>query len=85
MSDLTFAALARRAARDALALAGPDEGGGGFMRTTDESSLYDSQRLTLAREALAILRSRRGAIDAVELAELVSPRIRELVLGGGSR
>jgi hypothetical protein len=76
---VTIAALARRAARDALALAGPDQAGGGFMVTTEDSTLFTGERLALAREALAILRSKRRRVDAVELAELVTPRIRAIV------
>jgi hypothetical protein len=82
---VTVQDLARRAAFDALALAGPDESGGGFMRTTDESSLLDPQRLALAREALRLAGPTPATMSPELLAERVVPRIRELVQAGAIR
>jgi hypothetical protein len=82
---VTVQALARRAAFDALAMSGPPEAGGGFMRTTDPAAYFDDQRLALAREALALAGKDRHTISADELAERLVPRIRELVQAGALR
>lgn len=82
---MTVQDLARRAAFDALALAGPAKAGGGFMRTTDSSVLLDPQRLTLARLALAEAGPNPSRLPADVLAERIVPRIRELVQAGSIR
>jgi hypothetical protein len=82
---VTVQDLARRAAFDALAMVGPPEAGGGFMRTTDPSTLFDDQRLALAREGLALVGKDRHTISPDVLAERLVPRIRELVQSGSIR
>lgn len=76
-------ALTTQAVLDALALAGPDESGVGFIRTSPAATYLDATRLQLAREALAVIGHRRATVDDVSvLADLVKPRIRELVQSG---
>jgi hypothetical protein len=84
MSNLE--SLTTQAVLDALALAGPDESGVGFIRTTAPLAYLDGDRLRLAREALALIGNRRATLDDVSvLADLVKPRIRELVQNGTIR
>lgn len=78
--------LASRAVLDALALAGPDESGAGFIRTSSPAAYLDAERLRLAREALAVIGDRQTTVDDVAvLAELFKPRLRELVQTGTVR
>jgi hypothetical protein len=78
--------LTTQAILDALALSGPDETGVGFIRTSPPVAYLDADRLRLAREALALIGNRRATLDDVSvLADLVKPRIRELVQNGTIR
>ena len=82
----TLESLTTQAVLDALALAGPDDSGVGFIRTSPAVAYLDADRLRLAREALALIGNRRATLDDVEvLADLVKPRIRELVQNGTIR
>jgi hypothetical protein len=82
----TLESLTTQAILDALALAGPDDTGVGFIRTSPSVAYLDGDRLRLAREALALIGNRRATLDDVSvLADLVKPRIRELVQNGTIR
>lgn len=74
--------LARQAVLDALALAGPGDDGTGFIRTAPPAAYLSGQRLTLAREALSVLRLGAPTADPDILSERFKPRLRELVLSG---
>lgn len=67
--------LAYQATLDALALRGPDAGGGGYMTTTQPAEYLSGDRLRLAREALALLPAGATAADAAAIAEQIEPRI----------
>jgi hypothetical protein len=86
VSMSTLETLTTQAVLDALALSGPDETGVGFIRTSPAVAYLDGDRLRLAREALAVIGERRATLDDVSvLADLVKPRIRELVQNGTIR
>lgn len=84
---MTIAIHARRAALDAFALGADALVGESFhMRTSEPSQYLSGQRLRLAREALAILRSRpNDCLDVAGLAAAVTPRIVELIGSGAVR
>jgi hypothetical protein len=67
--------LAYQATLDALALRGPDAGGGGFIVTAQPAEYLSGDRLRLAQEALACLPAGATTADAAAIAEQIEPRI----------
>ncbi len=80
---MTLPDLARRAAADALVLAGPLDGATFPMRTAEPAQHLQGQRRFLALEALAMVRSRPSMPrDEATIAAAFVPRLVELVAGG---
>ena len=73
---MTVQDIARRAAFDAQAL------GGGMMRTIDTESVFEPQRLALARQALSIAGGIGQTFDPEDIARRMVPVVRDLVLRG---
>jgi hypothetical protein len=73
---MTVQELARRAAFDARSLAGT------MVRTSAIETVFDAQRLTLARQALSLAGGNAETLTVEELARRMVPVIRELVQRG---
>ena len=63
--------LTIRAIYDALALRGLEDGGGGFIRTTEPVCYMDAERLRLARAVAKHLPAGATVLDADRLAERI--------------
>jgi len=77
--DPTTHEIALNAIFDALALCGPDESGGGFMRTSTPGQHMTPERLRLAREVAKSLPPGTTAATADAVAVKLAPMVRALL------
>lgn len=77
--ELTTHELTVRAIHDALALAGPADGCGGFVRTSNAEDYMGGERLRLAREVAKALPPGTTAATAEDAAIKLVPLIRALL------
>lgn len=68
-------AIAVQAIRDALAIKGLEDGGGGFMVGADPRIYMSPARLTLAKAAARMLPAGARMSDVHELARDIAPRL----------
>lgn len=76
MNDLRITTI--RAIHDALALRGPEHGGGGIVRTALPEVYMSEDRLRLAREVLRHIPAGATATNVDELAAKVEPVVARL-------
>lgn len=82
-NEMTFREMTLLAIRDAMALRGlEDGGGGGFFRTAMPASYMSEKRLRLAREAAKHLPAGAGLIDVERLADGIEPFIIAVATSG---
>lgn len=77
--ELTTHELTVRAIHDALALAGPADGCGGYLRSSEPSDYMDTARLRLAREVAKSLPPGTTAATAEHAAIKLVPLVRMLL------
>jgi hypothetical protein len=71
--------LTIRAVHDALAMAGPADAGGGFIRTSTPDAYMDKQRVRLAMAVLKSLPPGTTAATADDVALQMVPVVRALL------
>ena len=74
----TIRDLTIRAIHDALSLRGLEDGGGGFIRTTEPVCYMDAERLRLAREVAKHLPAGATVLDADRLADRIETVVRAM-------
>jgi len=74
----TVRELTIRAIHDALSLRGLEDGGGGFIRTTEPVCYMDAERMRLAREVAKHLPAGATVLDADRLAERIETVVETL-------
>lgn len=76
MSSLdTLSRQSVQAVLDAMALRGLEDGGGGFLTTSDPRTYMSADRLQLAKTALRMLPAGATLADAHRLAKEIAPRL----------
>lgn len=82
MTDLQT--ITTRAVHDALAIRGLEDGGGGFIRTTEPVDYMNADRLRLAREVLRHLPTGASTSNADQIAAKLMPLVSKMIQSTGT-